>query len=221
MFNSPDIEKFVEAWGSGQICLHLSDTLPGLSFNPWRPQAALSLAQLKGRPESKTPLALISNWKLALRLWKPLPEPWPRLLPELWPGPLTVIWEASPICPPGILAEDETVGLRCPLFLPELEWMKQILELVDEPFPSTSVNDSGTPPLREWREAVAWASQKNARGSVYVPELSEIPSSQSSAMPSTLIKINQNGGFALLRQGAMDSNYIMSRLRGVVHARNF
>lgn len=209
-----DLDALVKAWTDGRVCLHPTDTLLGLSFNPQSLRASQNFASIKSRAPDKSPISLISSWDLAQRLWKPLPAGWDLILQKLWPAPLSVIWEASEQCPKAILAANGTCGLRLPQFTQDFKWMAELLRILDQPFPSSSVNLSGQAPIGDWATASQFLkAEAKEEGMVFVPDLSEnqlAALSQRLPLPSTLIRIEENGDWTMLREGAVKSATIHS-----------
>ncbi len=141
-----------EAWLAGQTCLHAADTLPGLSFDPFQEKAWEHLCAIKGREPSKVPVSLISKFDLLSKVWRPLPSRWFEFLEEVWPAPLTIVWTASSLCPPVLIGPGAKVAIR----FPKLEGdsrleLRQFLDELDRPFPSSSVNLAGEAPASTWQ----------------------------------------------------------------------
>ncbi len=208
------IEDYAKAWAEGRVCLHPSDTLPGLSFNPQSQMAIRNFATIKLRAPDKSPISLIANWDLAVQTWKPLPEGWADLLQDLWPASLSVIWQASEHCPKAIIAKNGSCGLRLPAWTPETFWMQDLLMKIQAPFPSSSVNLSGKAPIADWATAVRFLKAENLADMVFIPELEEgqiKALSLRSAKASTLICIEADGAFTMLREGALSRQTIQSK----------
>lgn len=197
-------DLYLKAWMSGQLCLHLSDTLPGLSFHPTLASGLQALLTHKGRAADKPCISLVPNLADALPYWQALPAGVEAALSKLWPGPLSVAWKASALAPAALVSHEGYIALRCPLLSPEAAWLQEILEACSLPFPSTSVNRSGEPAAQSWPEALALVKNSG----VYVPELEDPGLSVSSASltlkpASTLIQILEDGSVSVLREGAL------------------
>ncbi len=197
------IDEYAGAWMSGKVCLHPTDTLPGLSFNPNSPAAEQAFLALKHRPAEKSPISLISSWEQASRYWQTLPTAWHEILRDLWPSSLSVIWKASEKCPKSLIAADGSCGLRMPEWTKDTAWMHQVLIRLNTAFPSSSVNRSGEPSATDWAAAVALVQDLGPN--IYIPRFMPRPVEwhQSSAAPSTLIRIEEDGGWTILREGVL------------------
>lgn len=207
------LEEFLAAWQSGKVCLHPTDTLPGLSFDPRQKKAWQSLLAIKERPPEKSPIALVATFEQAAANWAPLPGSWSQILGALWPGPLSVIWEANATCPEYLRAADGTVALRCPQLSDA--WMREALLKLECPFPTSSVNRSGEAASRTWAEACHWALQFPA---LHVPPLSSDERGKSESKPSTLLRIIDARRWEILREGALDRSTIVEEFAR--HERN-
>jgi L-threonylcarbamoyladenylate synthase len=192
-------QDFLDSLKQGLLCLHPTDTLPGLTFDPDSLAGRQALVELKGRTDAAKPfLGLIDCVTKAQRYYQPLPERWLRVLAELWPGPLSVVWKASHLAPTSLVAEDGTIGLRVPELPAEAAWFRQVLVALDRPLPTTSVNRAGEPPAIQFADAGRLLSRAKAS---FIPEWS--PAQLPAAAPSTVMRIMPSGAYSLLRQGAM------------------
>lgn len=199
-----NVKSFAEAWRSGEVCLHPTDTLPGLSFRPQSKIGEENFVIVKERPEEKRPISLIADWSVADRLWRALPAAWDLTLHKLWPSSLSVIWYASEDCPKSLVAADGTVALRMPQWPADQLWMRELLLELQEPFPSSSVNISGEPATESWEGAVAFAA--HATRKIIVPDWAPEKSSKDlhlRRVPSSVIRLGSDGEFAMLREGAV------------------
>lgn len=199
---SPRARDFLKAMEEGFVCLHPSETLPGLSFHPDSELAKETLYRLKSRDALKTVVSLVSSLEKARLFWKPLPAVWDFCLAKLWPAPLTVVWEASSEAPRALVSEKGMIALRSPHFGASSAWMNEVLENFSRPFPSTSVNKSGEPPAVGWEEATQFSKKE---GEIFVPSLEEGVSFAKE--PSTIILL-KGDSFEILRQGALSSEEI-------------
>ncbi|MES2746306.1 MAG: Sua5/YciO/YrdC/YwlC family protein, partial [Bdellovibrionota bacterium] len=161
-------EAFAKAWLGGKVCLHPTDTLPGLSFHPELKSAEEDFMAIKERPDDKRPISLIADRALTNRYWQTLPPLWDKALQKLWPSSLSVIWLASDACPKSLVAIDGTTAFRLPQWTQDKLWMRDLLLKVNLPFPSSSVNRSGETAEVSWAGAVAFCA--HAPREVIVPE---------------------------------------------------
>ena len=205
------IEEYADAWLSGNVCLHPTDTVPGLSFNPHLALAEQNFIALKARTPDKSPISLISSWEVSARCWRPLPGSWEDILRNLWRSTLSVVWLASAKCPKPLIAADGTCGLRMPEWTQDTAWMHQLLVRLNSPFPSSSVNQSGQPGAIDWISAVAFLK---GRDGVYVPKLTprQIESHQERSLsPSTVIRLEEDGSLDIIREGVLSRGAIKKK----------
>ena len=188
--------SFEEAYRSGKVCLHPTDSLPGLTFDPALEGGFSCLKGIKGPRIGKSFVSLAASYEKALSFWQPLPGPWPGLLSKVWPGPLSVIWLASEKVCPTLVAPDGSLCLRVPSLSQKVSFFHDFLLASEQPVPSTSVNKEGMPSATSWKEAVSFLEGTGA----YVPPIDDAPSL---AAPSTVIKIASDGGYTVIREGAI------------------
>jgi tRNA A37 threonylcarbamoyladenosine synthetase subunit TsaC/SUA5/YrdC len=140
---------------------------------------------------------------------------WQKALAVLWPAPLSVIYQAASLCPESLVAADGSVALRVPRLSPEDTWFYAVLNAIDYPLPTTSVNHSGEQPRRDWKSAIALVEEFQE---IYIPpmcrtnQMSQTASDDQmlaqDSRPSTLIKIKTDGNFEILRMGLVNESII-------------
>ncbi|MBC7661346.1 MAG: Sua5/YciO/YrdC/YwlC family protein [Chitinophagaceae bacterium] len=205
------IEEYAQAWLSGKVCLHPTDTVPGLSFNPHLPLAEQNFIALKARSAGKSPISLISSYEVAARCWQTLPGAWEEILRSLWPSALSVVWKASTKCPKSLIAADGTCGLRMPEWTGDTVWMHQLLVRLNSPFPSSSVNVSGEPSANDWNSALAFLKDKP---NVFLPKLTprQVESQlEKTFTPSTVIRLEEDGSWGMIREGVLSRSAIKKK----------
>ncbi|NDD67443.1 hypothetical protein EBZ35_07335 [bacterium] len=119
---------------SGRIGIVPTDTILGLSATVTTAHAA-RLNHIKGRSPTHPLVVLVSGWAMARTV---------ACLPNdstlAWPGPVTYICHTTPTYQ-AILGP--TVALRYPMGW----WIRGIMDLIQAPLFSTSVNATGDPPI--------------------------------------------------------------------------
>lgn len=190
---------FIEALQAGQVCLHPTDSLPGLAFDPRSTVAAEVLARIKGERPGKSHIGLVRDLAAACRFWQPLPPGWRGILDRFWPGPLSVIYTASPAAPPSLVL-DGAIALRVPDLAEADRWLALVLEQVGDPLPSTSVNRSGNPPATDYRMATGFLRDQP---DVFIPPR-PFQRPPAAGKPSTLIRLTANGAWTCVRPGRVD-----------------
>ena len=166
--------RLAELLAAGGVAIMPCDTIYGI-VGP-APASEARLRELKGRGE-KSFLQLIAGPDWLARFGQlRLPES----LAAYWPGPLTLIFPAG----------QDSVALRVPAD-PRL---RALLERLDRPLYSTSVNRSGQPAL--WR--IADIVEQFEAVVDLVVDAGDLPG----RLPSTIVDVSQRP-FRVLRQGAL------------------
>lgn len=123
----------------GGIIAYPTDTFYGLGANCFLKKAIQRIYHLKGRESSKPLSTLISHKNMVHSLADEIPSLFWVLIEQFWPGPLTVVLKASSELPREMLGPGETVGIR----LPDLSWLRELINETNFPITATSANISG------------------------------------------------------------------------------
>ncbi|MEZ4741369.1 MAG: Sua5/YciO/YrdC/YwlC family protein [Bdellovibrionota bacterium] len=203
-------EEFTSTFLSGKICLHPTDTVPGLTANPLSTAAIEQLNLLKSRSPLKAYIGLVADLTSAEKFWQPLPTIWHNALRNIWPAPLSIVWHASTNAPKCMLSSDKKICLRAPKLSQDFTWFSKVLSNIDIPIPTTSVNLSSEKPAKNWSEAKLFATEHD----VYIPLLSNVNEcQQQDNIPSTIIEIIDAEKFQILREGQIRLSDIEQNLK--------
>ncbi|MBR1615767.1 MAG: L-threonylcarbamoyladenylate synthase [Treponema sp.] len=142
------------------------------------------IRELKGRDEGKPFIQLISS---PADLKKYTRDVVPDSLLAKWPGPLTIIVHTFL---KGENGPFTTTAFRCP----GDEWLRKVIAGCGAPIYSTSVNRSGEPVLDNI------AQIKHEFKSV---ELIVDDGDKKGGIPSTIVKVEEDGSVSVVRQGAV------------------
>lgn len=156
-----------------------TDTVYGFSGLVGKTDARIR--EIKGREETKPFIQLISSpSQISLITDDKIPQ---KLL-DYWPGPLTIIVKDKP-------DSSKTIAVRCP----GDQWLRSVIEKCGGPIYSTSVNRSGSPVLEKI------ADIKNE----FEKEVDLIVDNgnSKSGVPSTIVALTQDGGYKVIRTGAV------------------
>jgi len=204
-------EEFLARFTNGEICLHPTDTIPGLTFDPHHTSSIDLLMKIKGRESTKSFIGLVAHQEFAEKNWLPLPDGWQDALKKLWPGPLSVIWRASGNAPKSMVTTDGMIALRCPLLSESDSWFNEVLvKLIGVPLPTSSVNRSGETAADNWVAAVEWC---DLAGGIYVPPVKLEHKESYKTQASSLIRIADDGNWELLRAGPVTQTKIKEAFR--------
>jgi L-threonylcarbamoyladenylate synthase len=199
------ISKYIEKLNSGEVCLHPAGTLYGLTCDPYNKAAVKKIFDIKNRPAQKSFLYLSSSLEKACSIWQKLPESWEKVLDQVWPDHITVVWNIRSELLDKIINTDGTVGIRVPLYSND-SWYSEVLTQFQSPLPTTSINYSGQESKVDASDIIDFCKDHG----VYIMSEDEvrISSPDSLGKPSTIIKIEDDKSFSVLRKGA----YEISRL---------
>ena len=167
----------------GGVCVLPTDTVYG--FSGIVPQSQSRIHSIKGRDEGKPFVQLIAKPE---DLYRYTDVVIPQQLFSLWPGAVTVIVPVKQDAD-----KKTTVAFRCP----GDSWLRRVIDLVDAPIYSTSVNRSGEPVLGNV-EAICQEFSGEVELIVNGDEII-VPN----AKPSTLVELLPDGKCKIVRQGSV------------------
>ena len=206
-------QTFKKALLQGNVCLHPTDSLPGLTFNPQIPDALRRLKAVKGeRSNAKGFVSLVASMNEAMKYWQPLPAGWDKVLNDFWPGPFTFIWHSLASSPPCVRNEDGTMAIRNPKLADDHGWLYEVMENLPFPIPSTSVNRQGEKPKDTLVEAQDFLKGKDH--TFFDLEGTALPPGQ--PRPSTLVKITGHKSFEILRCQPGEAAGIKQKIRNLL-----
>ena len=173
---------------AGEAAIFPTDTLPALAS---RPEAANLLWELKQRPRHKPVILMAATSEALLHcLGRPIAPAWQSMAERYWPGALTLVLPAQGALLEQLNPGGTTLGLRLPACPAALE-----LLALSGPLATTSANRSGEPACLDHHEAAERFPQ--------VAQLGPVPWPAPSGQGSTVIEWLPEGGWKLLRAGAV------------------
>jgi L-threonylcarbamoyladenylate synthase len=198
--NPSAIRDALDVLKNGGLIVFPTDTVYGVGASVDRPDAVARLYVAKGRPLERAIPVLVSGVEAARRLADHVPAPASLLMQRFWPGPLTVVLPAAEWLPEEIVRDTGGVGVRMPDHPVALE----LIRSSGGALATTSANRSGA---IETRTAADAAEQIGDRVDLIL-DGGESPG----GVPSTVVRIEQNGSFTVLRAGAISSEEIAAIL---------
>lgn len=144
------IAEAVAALRAGHVVAIPTDTVYGLTVDPFRTGAADRLFAVKRRPREVDLPVLVASEEQALELAVAVPDTARRLMELYWPGALTLVLPRNPDVTADLGTDDATIGLRCPAHAVPLA-----LCAAAGPLATTSANLHGEPTLSTAAEVVA------------------------------------------------------------------
>lgn len=143
-----NITDIVNDLNNGKIVCFKTDTIWGLSANPFDKHAIEELYRIKKRDMSKPFIFLIKQNEVLENYINVLKEE-KIITKKVWPGPVSIIFNYnnnSNLL--SFYSENKTIALR----MPKNNTCQKILQLITYPLPSTSVNIEGATPLDTFEE---------------------------------------------------------------------
>ena len=178
-----------------------TETVYGIGVVP-RPEALAAVIAAKQRPEDKG-IALLIDSLDQLDGLVDVTEPARRLADRYWPGALTLV---LPLQRPELIAEAvtggrDTLGLRIPDHPVPRALAREL-----GPIAVTSANRSGEPPAQSAEELIASVGHSLAL------VLDDGP--VRGGVASTVVAVDHDGAWRVLREGALDAAAIAAAVRG-------
>lgn len=125
----------------GRVVAIPTDTVYGLSTDPFNLAAIERVFRVKGRPESQALPILVNSIEQAVTLVRDVPDVFLTLASKFWPGALTLVVEATHRLPLKVTGNTGRVALRWP----DSRVVSALIEAVGGPITGTSANLSGYP----------------------------------------------------------------------------
>ncbi|MDQ1350261.1 MAG: hypothetical protein QG657_562 [Acidobacteriota bacterium] len=126
------------------ILIYPTDTLYGLGGNFFSLPAMAKIDRIKGRKDMPYSAA-ISDIKMLDQLVDTIPTIFNELSEKLLPGKFTFLFNASKSLDKRLLKNNDKIGIR----IPAEPGLLKLLEILNTPLISTSVNRSGEPPMND------------------------------------------------------------------------
>jgi tRNA threonylcarbamoyl adenosine modification protein (Sua5/YciO/YrdC/YwlC family) len=185
----------------GRVVAIPTDTLYGLSADPYNLAAIEQVFRVKGRAETKALPILINSIEQAAMLSRDLPDSFIALAQRFWPGALTIVVEATHRLPLKVTGNSGRVALR---------WANSrvttdLIEAVGGPVTGTSANLSGFPSCSN---ATQLAKQIGDR----LPLILD-GGETGGALPSTIVAL-RGADWSIIREGAVPEAEIRETIDG-------
>jgi len=181
-----NIKIAAKALLSGKIVAFPTETVYGLGVCADNDTAIDNLYRVKQRHRDKKLSIMISKSEDITKYVKHIPPIAEKLIRAFWPGPLTIILE---------LEDNSTVGLRNP----DNRVIRDLINAVEIPIVSTSVNISGGSPAIDAQQVIVNFSDK------IDVILDDGPAEAGN--PSTIVKI-WDDTFNIIRHGVIEKERI-------------
>ena len=126
------------------IIIYPTDTLYGLGGNFFSSVVMEKIDRIKGRKDMPYSAA-VSGIEMLEKLVETIPAVFYELHKKLLPGKFTFLFKASSSINKVLLKNSDKIGIR----IPDVPDILKLIEILDVPLVSTSVNPSGEPPLND------------------------------------------------------------------------
>lgn len=186
------LQKALEVLNNGGVIIYPTETSYGLGGDFFDQKVVNKIYKIKQRDKNKALPVLVSDLKIASSLVKfsPLSTDLAR---RYWPGPLTLVlpyrycdWHAE---------YQDSLAMRISSFA----WTKDLVELFGQPLVSTSFNLSNQASAYQVKNIKKYLDLAKIKPDLFI-NAGDLPEN----LASTIIKINEDNSWEILRQGSID-----------------
>jgi L-threonylcarbamoyladenylate synthase len=200
-YDKADLEKALQVLREGGIIVYPTDTVWGIGCDATNAEAVAKIYKLKQREDTKSMLVLLDSPAKLNYYVTDIPDAAWQLLdavqdtensksPDDEPAkPLTIIYPGARNLAPNLIAPDGSIGIR----ITHEPFSRALCERLHHPIVSTSANISGQHTPRFYREIDGEILDFTQYCCLFRRD-DETPHE-----PSSIIKINANGTFQIIR----------------------
>jgi L-threonylcarbamoyladenylate synthase len=139
-----NIEAVKEIIANDGVIVYPTDTLYGLGGNFFSPAVIEKIDAVKNRRDMPYSV-MVSGLNMVYGLVDAVPDVFRELYQKILPGKFTFLFPVSKSINPALVKGSGKIGIR----IPNVPGMLRLIEILDVPLVSTSVNRSGQPPLND------------------------------------------------------------------------
>ncbi|MFA5878636.1 MAG: L-threonylcarbamoyladenylate synthase [Candidatus Margulisiibacteriota bacterium] len=136
------LDEIIKKLKENKIGIFPCDTIYGI-IGVFNEEVLEKIYALKKRPKDNPFLLLIPNRSFLNQLTQEINKTHLELINAAWPGPVTFIFKKNKKIPDLLTANKPTIGIRLPKFAP----LNYLLDKLNQPLISTSVNFAGVPAI--------------------------------------------------------------------------
>lgn len=201
-YDKEDLQEALRVLRDGGVIVYPTDTVWGIGCDATNEEAVRKIYRLKQREDSKSMLVLMDSAAKLPYYIGDIPEAAEMLLeaqntehraqtdlPEEELKPMTIIYPHGRNMAKNLIAEDGSIGIR----ITNEAFSKALCAQLRHPLVSTSANISGHPTARFYHEI----EREVLDGADYVCRYRR--DDDTPHEPSTLIKINDDGSYKIIR----------------------
>jgi len=199
--NTGTIKNIISRHG---VIIYPTDTLYGIGGNFFSLQAVKKIDALKNRSDMPYSV-IVPGLDMLHDLVDYVPEVFEVIYEKLLPGKFTFLFRVSKAIDPALVKGRDQIGIR----IPNVPGMLKLVEILNIPLISTSVNRSGEPPLNDPTAIVQQFSTPDPNhGPSLLLDAGPLPDSKGSTIldiTQTPMKcIRKGDDFNLLKKLALD-----------------
>ncbi len=183
-----EIQAAVEILRKGGLILYPTDTIWGIGCDACNNEAVQKIYSIKKRDASKSMLILAADTNMVDRYVNVFPEIAEELF-DTTDSPLTIILPDARNLAKDLPADDQSIGIR----IPDDLFCEELLRRFRRPIVSTSANFSGEPSPSNFSEINPDLIEKMDHVANWRQD------EQSGSKASSIIKIDVNGSFKIIR----------------------
>lgn len=190
--NTEEINKIAKEIVMGKNVIFPTETVYGIGTNAFDQEACERIFSIKGRPNNKPLIVLISDFKMLKQMVSHVNEIERKLIEEFWPGPLTIIFkkkEDSNI-PDVVTAGQDTIGVR----MTSGKIARLLIQKAGVPIVAPSANLTGQPTGTKIEEIIKDLGDQ----ADYIIDCGNLDKQ----IPSTIVKV-KNDKIYIIRQGSI------------------
>ncbi len=183
-----EINKSIELLKKGKLILYPTDTIWGIGCDATNSKAVQKVYKIKGRSETKSMIILLDSADKIKRYVKDVP-PIAFDLMKNSVSPLTIVYPNAINLAKNLIAPDGTIAIR----IVKGRFSGALIKKFDKPLVSTSANVSGQPSPAFFDQI----PEEIIRSVDYTVE--NFRNRIRTVKPSTIIKLEANGKFTIIR----------------------
>lgn len=184
-----EIQNALKVLKSGGTILYPTDTVWGIGCDARNKEAVAKIFEIKKRAQYKTMVVLVSDANMLARYVKKIPTAAIELL-DATVEPLTIIYPQGRGLAENVIAADGSVGIR----IVKDDFCNKLIHKFGKPIVSTSANISGEENPAKFDEI----KLDILNGVDYI--VNHHKKELNNSKPSSIIKIEENGEFKILRK---------------------
>ena len=183
-----EIQAAIEVLKKGGLILYPTDTIWGIGCDATNNEAVQKIYSIKKRDTGKSMLILAADTNMVDRYVNKFPEIAEELF-DTTDTPLTIILPDARNIARDLPADDQSIGIR----IPDDPYCQELLRRFRRPIASTSANFSGERSPSNFKEINPDLLEKMDHITSWRQD------DQSSSKASSIIKIDTNGSFKIIR----------------------